>query len=409
VFEKIVIRNSESETGISPGDLAEAMLFYGKVHLVLDIWSLKTLINGIGIEELFALIRRKQITAYYAEDMLMVQNEQIDSRQLHSFISGAIAGKGGETQAKPIGRKERLAVTLEINGIAPRRARKFADEFLRHSHMGRLSDDHFLKGGIPNAAVSDLSRPDYVHAVMKTVLKNTVGFAGYADSLKVAIVPAPRNLSTHSGIRAEHKFWLQTNIDFDKANALRKAIDPTLEPINAGGLLSGILTARADIALAGFYGGDFRTSAMVSEIIRIQYSELLRRSRINADEISQFHNVALESYPTVREVVNSKQRSFAEFLSLLEKSQKFREMVRNLEPDEKLVTEYIAELSKEEWLSSIPAKAARYVITKIIGLGLGDVASVGAEIFDTFIAEKILPSWRPNHFVDRKLKPFLDT
>ena len=72
------------------------------------------------------------------------------------------------------------------------------------------------------------------------------------------------------------------------------------------------------------------------------------------------------NYPTIREVINTKGRSFDEFLKLLDKSDRFREMVHRIEPDAKLVTEYIAEISKEGWISSVDAKTVRYLIVAAI-------------------------------------------
>jgi len=38
------------------------------------------------------------------------------------------------------------------------------------------------------------------------------------------------------------------------------------------------------------------------------------------------------------------------------------------------------------------------------GLAVGAASSAA----DTFLLDKLLKGWRPNHFVDGKLKPFLD-
>jgi hypothetical protein len=394
MFEKIVLRNSANASGITPGDLAESLLFYQKVHVLLDINSVKVLLDGIGIDRLMALIRNGRITAYYAEDILMTRNEMQGSRQVHWFDTGAISGKQGDEKPRK-GNKGRFAMMLEMNGSTPRDARRLADQFLEHARMGRLSSDHFVKGGIQKAAMADLSNPEYVHGCIRTVLKNTVGFDAYAEKLAFQIIPV------------DDRFIVQTNVNFNQGNAIRKAIHPKLEAISVGNLLNGILSARADISLAAFYGGDFRTSADVSEIIQIRHAELLRRSGINADEISQFHRIELDNYPTIREVINTKGRSFDEFLKLLDKSDRFREMVHRIEPDAKLVTEYIAEISKEGWISSVDAKTVRYLIVAAIAFK-SEVAGFAAAWADLFLTEKILAPWRPNHFVDGELKPFLD-
>jgi hypothetical protein len=326
--------------------------------------------------------------------MLLTQNEVVGSIQYHWFDSGAISGKPGDEKPRS-GKKGRLAMMLEMNGHKPREARKLAERFLEHVRMNRLSSDHFLTGGIPKAAMGDLSDADYVSAAVRRVLQDTIGFESFAGNLQFEVIQVPP------------KFLVRTNIDFPKGNALRKAVDPKLEAVSESNLLSGIVDARADTTLASFYGGDFCTSAVNSDIVRIRHAALLKRSGISATELTQFKDIVLPDYPTVREVVNSKERSFDEFLKLLDKSNKFRESVHRMSPDAELVTEYFKEVMKEGWISSLPAKTVRYVLAFAIGLkfpGLGAAYSWA----DQFLVDKLGAGWRPNHFVDGKLKPFLD-
>jgi hypothetical protein len=55
-----------------------------------------------------------------------------------------------------------------------------------------------------------------------------------------------------------------TNIDLESVNRRRAQAVPPVEPLTIAYLLNQILEARADLALASFYGGDFVTSRVVS-------------------------------------------------------------------------------------------------------------------------------------------------
>jgi hypothetical protein len=99
-------------------------------------------------------------------------------------------------------------------------------------------------------------------------------------------------------------------------------------------------------------------------------------------------------------------RSFSDFESLLDKAERFREQIAGVNPDGNLVADYFKEVSKEGWISSLPAKTFRYVV----GLGVGlasPLAGAALSAVDLFLLDK-LKGWRPNHFVDDKLKPFLE-
>jgi hypothetical protein len=394
MFEKIVLRRSETGPGLTLGDIAEALLFYEKVHVVLDVWSLKSLVDSLGTRELLALLARKRITAFYAEDMLLTQNEVVGSLQYHWFDSGAISGKPGDERPRS-GRKGRLAMMLEINGHAPREARNLAERLLAHVRMNRLSSDYFVTGGIPKAAMADLADADYVRAAIRRVLQDTIGFEAFADDLRFEV------------ILVSPKFLVRTNIDFELGNARRKILDPKLEAVSESNLLGGLVDARADTTLASYYGGDFHTSAVNSDIVRIRHAELLKRSGISATERTQFKDIVLPDYPTIREVINSGERSFDEFLKLLDKSDKFRESIHRMSPDANLVHEYFNEVTKEGWISSVPAKTVRYVLVFAVGLS-HPVVGAALSWADTFLLDKMGKGWRPNHFVDGKLKPFLD-
>jgi hypothetical protein len=80
---------------------------------------------------------------------------------------------------------------------------------------------------------------------------------------------------------------------------------PSVEPLTIAHLLSNILDARADLALASFYGGDFVTSAVTSSIIQVRHTELLRRSKLNVDSRRQFAEVVLPDSPSLAEVIDS--------------------------------------------------------------------------------------------------------
>lgn len=154
------------------------------------------------------------------------------------------------------------------------------------------------------------------------------------------------------------------------------------------------------------YGGDFYTSEMASTIIRIKHDELLKRAGINTEELKEFNEIILDETPSLREVVNSGVRDFSEFLKLLDKSQKFREWTQGVNPDEKLVKAYFRDITSEGWVSGLPAKALRYVLGSVVTAVEPVLGTIGSAA-DTLVTEKLLGGWRPSHFIEKKLKPFL--
>ena len=394
MFEKIVLRHSQTGIPLTLGEIAEALLFYQKVHVILDSLSMATIIRTLGTSELLALVERGRITAVYAEDMLMATNENVGWAQNHSFMTAMISGERDKNEILK-SRRARLENILVMSNHSRTEARKLAERFIKRIPITRYSSDYFIEGGVHKAATGGLSDPAYLTAAMRRALRDQVGFESFAENLRV-------NLTKVSA----DKFYIDSNIDFAAGNARRKEVDPSLESVGESGLLVRLLDASADLNIASFYGGDFYTSLTNSDIVRLRCTELLKRTDISATQLQQFKDIVLHEYPAIREVINSGERSFAEFEKLLDQSEKFRRNVHKMGPDESLVAEYFRETKTEGWLSSLPAKGARFVI----GLGLGlvnPVVGAGWGAADSFLLDK-LKGWRPNHFVDGKLKPFLD-
>jgi len=166
------------------------------------------------------------------------------------------------------------------------------------------------------------------------------------------------------------------------------------------------LDARADLALASFYGGDFVTSAVTSSIIQVRHAELLRRSKLNEDSRQQFTEVVLPDSPSLAEVIDSGERSFDDFLRMLDRAARFKDWLKAVNPDEDLIRTYMRDVSSEGWVQRLPAKSLRYVLTLALD-ATNPVVGLFSGFVDNFVVEKLLAGWRPNHFVSGKLSQFV--
>jgi hypothetical protein len=64
------------------------------------------------------------------------------------------------------------------------------------------------------------------------------------------------------------------------------------------------------------------------------------------------------------------------------------------------------EINSEPWVQGMKAKTLRYALTTDLG-SAGTVPGPITGFVDTFVLDKLLPSWKPNHFADKKLTPFM--
>jgi len=197
-----------------------------------------------------------------------------------------------------------------------------------------------------------------------------------------------------------------SNLNLDAINRRRSEASAPVEPKTIAHLLSSLQDARADMALASFYGGDFVTSEVTSSIIQVRHMELLRRANLNTTSRREFIEVVLPDSPSLAEVIDSGERTLDEFLLLLDKAARFKDWLKKVNPDENLVRSYMRDITSEGWIQRLPAKSLRYILT--LGLdATNPVAGLAAGFIDNFVVEKLLSGWRPNHFVAGRLEPFI--
>ena len=394
MFEKIVLRRSENSQSISIGELCEALLFYQNVHLILDFTSLIDLGKSIGLPQLLSLLNRPNITAVYCEQSLGTQTTNIGVNQVHSFVGFSISGN--EQHGLVSTKQQRIEFIFKDRfGYSKREARKLADNFLKLVPVRSFSSDYYIHGGILKSAITDLDNKEFIiSAIQKTISLETGVPEGYLFK-KFEIINTPNG------------FYIFSDIDYDLINRNRNAINTEIGKLTNANLINTILIARADTALAAHYGGDFYTSNVTSEIIRLRYADILKRTGISAVEKSEFQNIVIADCPSIKEVMNTKNRSFDEFLKLLDKSQKFRDWIQKANPDDKLVHSYIKEVTSPNWGDKLPTKIFRYILTSATSL-VEPITGQGLSLADSLLLDKIIKGWRPNHFVENNLKPFLN-
>ena len=393
MFEYVVLRRSESGAPISAGQIAEALLFYQRVHVVLDRSTLLHLVKQIGPSELVGLTRRADFSAVYTEEMLATMSNPVGTLQVHDF--GAVRFAGDQTAGTLKSPEDRLAFDLTRAGVKPADARRFAKALLAKVPVRKLSGNHYVEGGIPAAARSDLQDGAYVLAVIRALLPLMPGGYDPGPTLKFDVVSSALG------------FYTFQNIDLEAINSRRAAANPPEEPLTIAFLLGKLQDARADIAMAAHYGGDFFTSADTSAVVRLRHEVLLQRTGSNAKSLTSFKEIALPDMPTLGEVIDSGERSFRDFLNLLDRASRFKDWIKSANPDLGLAREYLHSVSKQDWIQTPKLRGIRYVLTLALD-ATNPLAGLAAGFADNFLVEKLLGGWKPNHFIQGRLGPFVN-
>lgn len=391
MFESIVLRNSEEAGNITLGAIAEALLLYQNSRIVVGHGTLISFARDDSLGEILALVREKRLHAVHCEETLATITNSYGVSQAHDF--GAMTLVGHE-EVRGRNRAERIEISLRTIGLEARKAKAQAQAFVDLVPLKSLEKDDYVKGGIPNAARMDAKDRATLKGLLRAGLAAVAGGYDAGDKLEVDYV------------LSDLGYFLFTNVDFAAVNKRRASMNPVLEPLTPAALLNLILESRADMHLAAFYGGDFITTTASSALIRWRQAHFFERADRNREAQEQFSELVLPDCPSVRDVIDSRERSFAEFLKVLDRAQKFKAWLAKANPDQNLVSEYIEAMKADTWADKIPVKVLRYLFS--LGTGCADpTGGMVSGAADTFLLDRFMKGWRPNHFIDDRLKPFL--
>lgn len=393
MFERVVLRRSLDGPAITVGEIAEALLFYQNVHIVLDYPSLLGLIRNIGMRNTLKLLSMPDVKATYIEEITGTHTEQTSSGPEYSLVAITFAGNQGVGQLKS--RKKRLEYVLERQGYKKSEAKRYAERFRQLVNYKKLGDDYYVKGGVIPAARIDLLDDEYVAEASRVVSRWLLGGQSLPSDFFFRINPMGE------------KFRVSTNLDFDVISKIRQTQDKNSGQYTPAHIATALLNASVGLIFAGHYGGDFYTSDTESEIIQLRQRFLLRRFQLDRSELGQFSEVALKGAPSIAEAINQGHRSFEEFLELLSSARKFKKWLKGKSPDESLVAGYLEDVTAASWLSRTPGKILRYVVGASVG-AIDPKTGLALSAGDSFFLDRLVSGWKPNQFIAEKVKPFVD-
>lgn len=393
MFESIVLNRSIDGPAITIGEISEALLFYQNIHIVMDTSNLLGLIRSIGPHNVIRLLSHPDVKTTYIEEILGVMADDTSFGTEYTLASGYFAGSQEHGEIKSW--KKRLEFMLARQGLNKTQAENFTERFRQCVTLKRLTGDHFIKGGVISAAKEDFNDSEYVLSATHIILRNLLPKEKSADEFYFKI---------HS---SHGTFRISTNIDFSEINSYQNSVLGNKDETTPASIASGILNSSYGLILAAHYGGDFHTSITESKIIQQKNKQILTRANANRNELSSFYEIALTGCPNIATVINNGERSFEEFLELLTRAKKFKKWLKGKSPDEKLLSQYLDDITTSSWLGSGSSKVLRYMASN--GLGLIDpISGLITSALDSFILDKLAAGWKPNQFISKKIKPFVD-
>jgi len=387
MFDLLCIRRQRPFSKREPLDLAflaEAMLFYQSVHLIADIDILSQLVSECGPALVIELIEEGFLKISYLEKQPGIQSLEIGRSIEHQWF-----------QPAPIGD---IQGSLHLEKIAPEIFSKIAGSSANGSQLGKRFTKLVSTLDIGNELLSSV-REDFAD-------QKYVGDA-VAHLLSV-IVPTyrlPQNYYFQLSKMGAH-FHIDTTVDFRQLSESFRQFWKLTGDFDPAILLVYLFEARSDLFFAAREGAELATNPAGAAIIDVKCRKILSASSKSQDNIELFQEMVLGNGHEIGESIKLGYRTWADLLTLLKKARKFKEWLRQKDPNASLLHEYMKVLEKETWIGTTSTKLLRFLIFTGLGFIVQPVASIGLSAADAFLADRLLGGWKPDQFVNGPLKEF---
>jgi hypothetical protein len=402
MFEAVTITSDN----IDEGTIAEALVYYGQVHVVLSRGGLQRIAKSFGRDNLVRLVDAGNLKLSYERSNYAVNTNSAPFRT-HDFGVFALAGTAeGRKIRNPRDDIEELfyrefgksrTTKIFARDVADRVAvPKVRDEILKSARLDILDSDYMTRAC---AAWLKVMVPEYELPKLFTV----------------------ETADTGQG------FVFLSGLDFEEINKFyHRRFPPEHSSVTDSYLLAHIVGVRKELSFSAGSRTDIWLGPGNAAMLREKTDKLLKRTTKSRRDISIFHDVEFEG-KTFREVVNNGQRSIGDIVTFLEleDTRRFRTWLISQSNETMLIKEFHRTLfEKTGWMQMLPTKLLKLVVFAGLGAaidaeigsmgfatavatGLGIASNVLVGASDEFLLSRMGTGWKPTQFVETSAHDFL--
>lgn len=374
------------------GRILESMLYYDRVHLMMDGQLFIGLWDILGPDDFKVLLSHPTITTTLTSQMLGIKSEVRNAVVTHLPVAFKMGGRNGQQ----IDEKDDVGTLVHLISGLPNRQNGTRAQVSGLVNLTKRSRYHKILGGEAG------SRARLV-ALAKDQDTLKLFLRGWAIANGQSVNEAALKYAKINTVELGLEFMIFCNVPLEMMVSGWNPSD------NWATILTSMQDYAIDLYLSNSYSADIVTSPEISEIASARIDLGLQRAHKNAEQISAFEDLVFEEARCFGDAFNNGSITFAESLKVIDQSRRFRTWARGLAPDADLIYEYHRAIAKDTILKNLPVSIARFAIFNGAGAGLGTIipgAGLIASAIDSFIVERIFGGWKPNVFV-RNLKKSL--
>lgn len=384
MFEKVCIKSKKAgEQKIDIVFLIDTMLFYGEVNVLVYRDELATLLTYFGEDLLAELIDAGRIKLHIRQELFGVPAVPIKDSTHYGCL---ITQKKDESLSSVLYEAHRSITRNSTKNMA------FSDRF------SKITSTFLYIPEIKDHIVNDFFNTSYIHKAIPELLKSRIPEYKIPENLIFEIEKDSKDIMPFE------TYSINSNIDINLINKIRlgKGIK---YPFDYAGIILALMESRGDNYISGQFESELVTDKDYSSLIGLQLTDAVQKAIKSEEQINLFNEHVLTEYPSIGDAFINKSINGKELIKLLVQGDKFREWLKDVPMDSSLINRYIQEVTKETLADKKWVKGTRFAVTQLFGF-IPVVGNIVSGI-DTFLVEKLLKGWKPNHFIDKELKPLL--
>jgi hypothetical protein len=391
MFKKICIKSKEfNSSNFDIAFIIDSMLYYRKVILLVHRKELEILFQEFGRDTLKELISSKRLELKFRNNMLGSIIAPDGKYGISTFIGKDI---NAHSTLYGIDRRDKRN---SIKNLA------FADEF------SSLIQPYEYPKDFDKTIVKDFQNIELIKKQITTYFNTIAPFYKLPDVIEIEIIQEGNFMGFET-------YKVNSNIDLEYlTNEFKNSNPENTNRFDFSGFLLAIAESKGDIYISSDLESEIVTSNLYSKFIEIEISDIIKKRGKSEKEINLFEDYILENCYSLGTAFNEGIISRKDLLTILEKSDQFREWLDKIPEEKNLLGEYNKAILEKDLSDRLSTKTARFVIFEGIGITLdimgagviGTTIATGLSAFDNFILDKLInKKWKPNQFIENTLKP----
>lgn len=359
------------------------MLFYGEVNVLVYRDELATLLTYFGEDLLAELITAGRIKLHIRQELFGVPVVPVANSTHYGCL---ITQKKNESLSSVLYEAHQSIIRNSAKSMA------FSDRF------SKITSTFLYVPEIKDHIINDFFNKQYIQNAISLLLKSSVPEYSIPQDFIFEIK------EDTTQIMPFETYSIDSNIDVNLINKIRSEKGISY-PFDYAGFMLALMESRGDNYIAGQFESELVTDKDYSSLIGLQLTDAIQKSLRSEEQINLFNEHILTECPSIGDAFINRTISGKDLIKLLVEGDKFREWLKNVPFDSSLINKYIEEITKETLADKKWVKGIRFVVTQLFSY----IPAVGyiASGIDIFFVEKLLKGWKPNHFIDKELKPML--